>query len=451
MDTEDTKTLDTLKHSDWNPRSIDKHDFEALVKSMREFGDLSGVVKNLETGTLVGGNQRLEAFKKLANPIIRIEHRFLDGPNAVGTISNGYIELENGERFAYREVIWPLEKEKAANIAANRIQGQFDLDLLAKVNYELSQLENGAELLKLSGQTEDEINKLLDSVGALGEEQTEDEVPEVDNENPPVSKLGEIYQLGRHRLMCGDATSLDDVTELMNGQQADLIWTDPPYNVAYEGKTADALTIQNDKFKDSEAFYDFLYLAFSNLNAVTKAGASIYICHADLEGLNFRKAMIEAGFPLRAVIVWNKNTMVLGRGDYQWKHEPILYGWKEGASHYFVEDRDMTTVWEFDKPSRSEDHPTMKPIALVKYAIKNSSKRDQLVVDTFGGSGSTLIAADEMDRSCNVMELDPKYCDVIRKRYAKHINQEENWQELTPVIQAALETIESQNEAPIAG
>jgi hypothetical protein len=198
MNEGDTKNLDTLKHSDWNPRSIDKHDFEALVKSMREFGDLSGVVKNLETGTLVGGNQRLEAFKKLSKPIIRIEHRFADGPNAVGTIANGYIELENGERFSYREVIWPIEKEKAANVAANRIQGQFDLDLLAKLNYELSQMENGNDLLKLTGQTQNEIDKLLKSVGALddsddvGEQLQKNNVLEVNCNND--SEMETLYQ-----------------------------------------------------------------------------------------------------------------------------------------------------------------------------------------------------------------------------------------------------------------
>jgi DNA modification methylase len=233
--------------------------------------------------------------------------------------------------------------------------------------------------------------------------------------------------------MCGDATSLDDVTKLMAGEQADMIWTDPPYNVSYEGKTEDALTIQNDTFKDSAAFYDFLYLAFSNLSAITKPGSSIYICHADSEGLNFRKAMQDAGFLCKQCIIWNKNTMVLGRQDYQWKHEPILYGWKDGGTHYFIEDRDLTTVWDFDKPSRSEEHPTMKPLELVKYAIGNSSKRGQLIVDTFGGSGSTLISCDLMERTCYTMELDPKYCDVIRKRYAKHIGQED-WIQATPAV-----------------
>jgi len=444
----DQVNINDLKGNPQNPRTISKHDYEALVNSIKRFGDLSGIVFNRRTGQLVGGHQRIEAFKRMGgDKSVQITER-LESPNAKGTVAVGYVYFEN-EQYAYREVDWDQGTENAANIAANRIQGQFDLDLLAKITYEISQLENGDELLGLTGQTTDEINRLLDSVGAGGDSDSEDDAPEVDDQNPPVSKPGEIYQLGPHRLMCGDATSLDDVQALMGGKQADMIWTDPPYNVAYEGKTADALTIQNDSFKDSAAFYDFLYLAFSNQNAVTKPGGSMYICHADSEGLNFRKAMADAGFLFKQCIIWNKNTMVLGRQDYQWKHEPILYGWKDGGTHYFVPERDLTTVWDFDKPAKSEDHPTMKPIALVKHAINNSSKRGEIVLDTFAGSGSMMVAADLMGRVSYNMELDPKYCDVIRKRYAKQINSED-WQQATPVISEETSDAPATEPAPTA-
>jgi DNA modification methylase len=456
----ETKGLDTLKHSDWNPRTIDKHDFEALVSSMREFGDLSGVVKNIETGTLVGGNQRLEAFKKLPNPVIRITHHN-EGPNAVGTINNGYIELDNGERYSYREVIWPLEKEKAANVAANRIQGQFDLDLLAKLNYELSQLENGQELLNLTGQTQDEINKLLDSVGALGEEETEDETPEVDNENPPVSKLGEIYQLGEHRLMCGDATDFGTVTDLMNGEQADMVFTDPPYNTGMTGESQGASTLWrgdgkktgsarlSHMFNDSftpEQWQIFMHDFISNYYMIMKENSVAYIC------LDWRRNFeliphIKENLTLTNVIVWDKVVHGLG-SDYKYTYE-LINVCKKGNitldTHEWPE-AEYSDVWHIQrKVGRDEDHATKKPQELCERAIRHASKRGEVVVDLFGGSGSTLIAADELKRKCYMMELDPKYCDVIRKRYAKHINQEENWQELTPVIQAAAENLESQN------
>lgn len=263
-------------------------------------------------------------------------------------------------------------------------------------------------------------------------ESDDDQTPDPDTKSPPKSEPGKIYQLGPHRLLCGDATDLGAVSELMNGKVADLIWTDPPYNVEYVGKTKDALTIQNDKQSDGD-FYQFLLDSFTNMAMVTKEGGGIYICHADSEGLNFRKAMMEAGFLLKQCIIWNKNTMVLGRQDYQWKHEPILYGWKEGAAHYFTEERNHTTVWDVPKPSRSEDHPTMKPIDLIKIAIRNSSKKGQLVLDLFGGSGSTMSAAHAMGRICYTAELDPVYCDVIRRRYAQLV-EEEDWVAATPEV-----------------
>ena len=426
-------SLDSLKANPKNPRTLSQHDGKALAASMKEFGDLSAIVFNEQTQQLVGGHQRVEIMRKvLGGGKVLITQRF-EQPDAVGTVALGYV-IYDGRQFPYRAVSWDLGRELAANVAANRIQGEFNLDLLGELNYELSQLENGAELLALTGQTEDEISKLLDQVGANGE--SEEDAPEVDDTHPPVSLSGEIYQLGQHRLMCGDSTDLGAVSDLVDGNLVDMIFTDPPYNVAYEGKTADALTIQNDEMSD-EDFYAFLLSAHTNMAMVTKDGGAIYVCHADSEGLNFRNALVNAGFLLKQCLIWMKQSMVMGRQDYQWQHEPILYGWKEGGSHYFIDDRTQTTFWQVDRPSRNEEHPTMKPIELCERAIRNSSLRGQKVLDLFGGSGSTLIAADGLDRICYMMELDPKYVDVIRKRYHKHITGDyEGWELATPAINA---------------
>ena len=432
----DTKNIDELKGDPKNPRFISKHDGEALARSMSEFGDLSCIVFNIRTQQLVGGHQRINILQQVLSGAkqITITTRF-DVPDQVGTTALGYVVYEN-RQFAYRGVDWDEGRQKAANIAANRIQGEFNLDMLAQVNYEISQLENGADLLAQTGQMQDEIDRLLDMVGAGSDNTEDDEAPEVDDVNPPLSKFGEIYQLGRHRLMCGDSTDFGMVSDLMDGREADMVFTDPPYNVAYEGKTKDALTIQNDSMGDKQ-FFEFLLSVHNNLSEVTKPGGALYVCHADSEGLNFRKAFIESGFLLKQCIIWVKQSMVMGRQDYQWQHEPILYGWKEGGSHYFIDDRTQTTIWNIDIPSRNEEHPTMKPIDLCKRAILNSSKRNELVIDLFGGSGSTLIACETSERICYTMELDPKYCDVIRKRYARHINREADWQEATPCINKA--------------
>lgn len=431
----DTFTIDQLQGDPKNPRQISKDDFAKLKKLLEEFGDLSGIVRNVRTGQLVGGHMRIKAFQDLDGASnVQIQQRF-DPATRTGTVAIGQVVLQN-EVYSYREVDWEEGRQRAANIAANRAGGEFDKDLLAEVTYELSQLENGAELLGLTAMHEDEIQKLLDSVSDASTTIEEDDAPEVDENNPPVSKPGEIYQLGPHRLMCGSATDFGQVSDLMNGQEADMIFTDPPYNVAYEGKTADALTIQNDSMDDAQ-FYQFLFDSYSSMAAVTKPGGAIYVCHADSEGMNFRKAMMDAGFLLKQCLIWVKQSMVMGRQDYQWQHEPILYGWKDGAPHYFVDDRTQTTVWNIDRPSRNAEHPTMKPLALCAKAIMNSSKRGALVIDFFGGSGSTLMAADETGRICNTMELDPRYADVIRKRYhIKQTGSEEGWEIGTPVVQA---------------
>ena len=244
----------------------------------------------------------------------------------------------------------------------------------------------------------------------------EDEAPEVDKVNPPITQPGDIWQLGKHRLMCGDSTDAGTVALLMDGKKADLFLTDPPYNVAYKGKTKDALTIENDKM-GSDKFREFLTSAFTAAVSVLKEGAGFYIWFASIEHCNFETALNESGLEVRQELIWKKNSMVLGRQDYQWKHEPCLYGWKDGASHNWYSDRCQTTILEFDKPARNGEHPTMKPVELFAYQIQNSTKKGDIVLDLFGGSGTTIIACEQTGRIGYSMELDPRYCDVIIKRY----------------------------------
>lgn len=233
----------------------------------------------------------------------------------------------------------------------------------------------------------------------------------------PVTKAGDIWQLGRHRLMCGDSTDEEAVKKLMGCERADLLLTDPPYNVDYTGKTRDKLTLKNDDMSDGE-FRRFLVAAFKAADSVMKGGAAFYIWHADSNGLTVRQACGEAGWQVRQCLIWVKNVFVLGMQDYQWQHEPCLYGWKEGARHYFTDDRSQSTVWEEKKPNRNGEHPTMKPVPLMARAIENSTKAQGIVLDLFGGSGSTLIACEQLPvRKCRMMEFDEAYCDVIIKRW----------------------------------
>lgn len=263
--------------------------------------------------------------------------------------------------------------------------------------------------------------KIVDWTDGLATQQedlsvTEDEPPEVDEKGEPTVQPGEIWQLGRHRLICGDSTNAETVAQLMDGKLADLCVTDPPYNVDYEGKTKDKLKMKNDKQSDEE-FREFLSAAFKRLNDSITAGAAFYIWHADSEGYNFRAACVDAKLTVRQCLIWEKNGIVLGRQDYQWQHEPCLYGWKDGAAHRWYSDRKQTTILKFDKPLRNEEHPTMKPVSLLAYCVSNSSKKDDIVLDLFGGSGTTLIACEQLERTCYMSELDPRYCDVIIKRW----------------------------------
>lgn len=377
--------IEKLKAAEYNPRKDLKpedEEYQKIKKSILEFGYVAPIIVNSDM-TVIGGHQRLKVLKEL-----------------------GYTEIE------CNIVDLDKAKEKALNIALNKISGEWDN---AKLEELLAELKNEDIDMDITGFSFDEVDNILKDITGSKEDDfdIDQALSEIDE---PVTKLGDIWILGKNRLMCGDSTVKENVDKLMNDKLADFILTDPPYNVDYEGKTVDALKIENDNMSETE-FYNFLLDAFRNMFEKIKYGGSIYVFHADTEGLNFRNAFKSVGFKLAQCLVWVKNTFVMGRQDYQWRHEPILYGWKEGAGHYFIDDRKQSTVLEFDKPTRNAEHPTMKPIDLLVYLIKNSSKENDLILDLFGGSGSTLIAAEQVKRCCYIMELDPKYCDVIVKRW----------------------------------
>lgn len=330
------------------------------------------------------------------------------------------------------------EQKKAYRIAHNKINmnSGFDMQMLQD---ELDEILTSDISLEALGFDEDEIDDILQSTNEVYEfedfseaypqnttderevtyEASEDEFEHdeaVAQIKEPRTKEGDIWQLGRHRLICGDSTDEDVIKRLMNGKEADLLLTDPPYNVAYQGATSDKLTIENDDMSDAD-FANFLEGAFAAADANLRQGGAFYIWHADTEGLNFRKACKAVDWQVRECLVWVKNTLVLGRQDYHWKHEPCLYGWKSGKAHYFVNDRTQTTVLEYDKPARNAEHPTMKPIPLFAKLIENSTKEKETVLDIFGGSGTTLIACEQLNRACRMVELSPLYCDVIVNRW----------------------------------
>jgi site-specific DNA-methyltransferase (adenine-specific) len=304
-------------------------------------------------------------------------------------------------------------QKKAYIIADNKLamNAGWDNEFLT---LELKDLEDEGFDLTLTGFDDKELDALLNVIEGTDGLTDEDAVPDVPEE--PKTKLGDIYILGNHRLMCGDSTSIDSVEKLMNGQLADQLVTDPPYNIAYEGGSKKREQIKNDEMADEE-FRQFLKDVYIAANAVMKAGAVFYIWHADTEGYNFRGAARDMGWKVRQTLIWNKDNSAFGRSDYHWKHEPCLYGWKEGAAHLWAADRKQTTVIECKRPSKSDLHPTMKPVELMEYQILNNTKGSDIVLDLFGGSGSTMIAAEKIGRKSCLMELDPKYCDVIVKRW----------------------------------
>lgn len=425
--TEVTPYINNPRH---NERGVDK-----VAASIREFGFKVPIILD-GTGCIVAGHTRILAAQQLG---LRTIPCVVADDLTEAQIKAFRIADNKVAEFSSWDDVLLLEEFQALR------EMDFDVSLtgfdLSEV--ELIQTENGE---------------------GAGSDDSFDLGGELEKIVEPTTQPGDVYILGAHRLLCGDATKRVDVEKLMDGALADMIFTDPPYNVAYEGGTADKLTIMNDSMSDSN-FYQFLKDAYSTMLAAAKPGAAIYVCHADSEGLNFRKAMIDAGWLIKQCLVWVKNSLVLGRQDYQWKHEPILYGWKPGEAHYFNGGRkqttviddvagitvqtdpaggyiisfasglasasirvpsyevlfagldDETTTWRIEKPLRNGEHPTMKPIALCARAINNSSKPRGIVVDLFGGSGSTLVACEETGRSCYTMELDPKYCDVIVARW----------------------------------
>ena len=356
-----------------NAKKRDKRQINNVAESIKQYGFVQPIVIDRD-GVIVIGHCRAMAAKKLGMeevPCVCVDDLTPEQVNALRLVDNKSNESD------------------------------WDFDLLAD---ELPGLDLSAFDFDwgLPEDTTDEV--------------TEDEAPEVDEESEPITKLGDIWQLGRHRLMCGDSTSVECVQKLMGGAQADLLLTDPPYGVDYTGKTKDALKIENDAKSDDE-FIAFLQAAFEAANSVMNPGAVFYIWHADSKAYVFRMACQMTGWEVRQVLIWVKNAMVMGRQDYQWKHEPCLYGWKAGAGHLWASDRKQTTVLEFDRPTANKEHPTMKPVALFDYQIKNNTKGGDIVLDLFAGSGTTVAACEQNGRNAYVMEFDPKYCDVIVKRW----------------------------------
>ena len=319
------------------------------------------------------------------------------------------------------------EQEQALRIADNKVAeiAEWDED---KLKVELEALQEAGFDLALLAFGDDELDDLLGGEAGTHGETEPDAVPETPE--VPVSTPGEVYRLGRHLLVCGDSTQPNDVDKVCKADEADLWLTDPPYNVDYHG--SDGQSIQNDSMEDTK-FREFLRAAFGCAEKRLKPGASFYVFHADSEGYNFRGACFDVGLRVRQCLIWKKQSLVLGRQDYKWIHEPCLYGWREGAAHEWYSDCSQTTVMEFNKPKKNDLHPTMKPVEMLCYLIGNSSKRGDIVLDTFCGSGSTLIACERTGRVCRAVELDPKYCDVIRRRWAEFVHGEGcDWQNLTP-------------------
>ena len=376
MKTEKVK-ISQVKTNPNNPRLIKDDKFKKLVSSIKEFPEMLEirpiVVDN--DNIVLGGNMRLRACKEAGLKEVHI------------------IKADQLTEKQQREFI----------IKDNVGFGEWDWDDLAN-EWDVDELEDWGLDLPVDLKVEE-----------LEAEEDDYEMP---NEIKTDIVLGDLIEIGEHRLLCGSATEMDTWSKLMGNELCDLVVTDPPYNVDYVGKTKDALTIHNDKQNDGD-FYQFLFDFYTSLGSYTKKGGSWYVFHADSEGANFRQAMKDAGIMVKQCLIWVKHSMVMGRQDYQWKHEPILYGWKEGAAHNWYSDRKQTTILEFDRPNRNAEHPTMKPINILEYIINNSSKNNDLIADGFLGSGSTMVAAHQLKRKCYGMELDPQYCQVIVDRMLK--------------------------------
>lgn len=385
------KNVKDLLPADYNPRKDlqpGDPEYEKLKRSIEQFGYVEPVIWNKQTGRVVGGHQRLKVL-----------------------IDSGITEVD------VVVVDMNTEKEKALNIALNKISGEWDTDKLALVIADLQ----GADFdVSLTGFDPEELDDLFrdDVKGGVKEDDFD---VEAELGRPVFSKAGDLWMLGEHRLFCGDSTKPETYELLMNGKHAQLVVTDPPYNVDYKGTAG---KIKNDKMAEDQ-FEQFLLAAYSQMYENMTDDASIYVFHSDSHGLAFRKAFEEAGFYLSGCCIWKKQSLVLGRSPYQWQHEPVLFGWKKKGKHQWYTGRKESTIWEFDKPKKNADHPTMKPVALVAYPIMNSSMTGCLVLDPFGGSGSTLIACEQTGRICYTVELDEKFCDVIVKRYIDQVGSAE--------------------------
>lgn len=372
-----------------NARTHSEAQVSQIAASIREFGFLSPILV-AEDNTILAGHGRLAAALKL-------------GLKKVPCVKENHL----------------TETQKRAYIIADNklsLNAGWDNELLA---VELSELEGADFNLDLLGFDEAELSSIFDADKDVNEDDFD---VEKELEEPCFSKTGDMWTLGKHRVICGDATKLETFKTLLENTKVNLVVTDPPYNVNYEGAAG---KIKNDNMEDDK-FYQFLFNSFVNMEQAMADDASIYVFHADTEGLNFRKAFQDAGFYLSGCCIWKKPSLVLGRSPYQWQHEPCLYGWKKKGKHKWYAGRKETSVWEFEKPKKNADHPTMKPIALLAYPIKNSSMTNSLVLDPFAGSGSTLIACEQTGRICYAIELDEKYCDVIVKRYIEQIGNDKS-------------------------
>ena len=374
-----------------NARTHSPEQILKLRSSLREFGFVNPIIIDREFN-VIAGHGRLMAAKE-------------EGIEEVPCVFVDY--LTDAQKKAYI-------------LADNRMamDAGWDDELL---KIEMEELQNLGYDLEFTGFDEKE---LADLFGVDDKEVEEDEFDlTAALEKASFVERGDVWFVGKHKLMCGDATSSEDVAKLMEDKKANLILTDPPYNVAF--KSSDGLTIQNDSMGNSD-FYEFLYLSFKNMADHLEKGGAAYVFHADTEGLNFRKAFIDAGFHLAGCCIWVKDSLVLGRSDYQWQHEPVLYGFLQNGKHPWYSDRKQTTIWNFDKPKKNSNHPTSKPLDLLAYPINNSTQANAIVIDTFGGSGSTLMACEQMNRICYTMELDEKYASVILRRYVEDTNDSEN-------------------------
>ena len=376
--------IDLLKH---HPRNANHGDVEAIKTSLAVNGWYGSVVANLSTKHILAGNHRVMAAKALGWETVPVQ----------------WVDVTP-------------EEELRILVVDNRTT-RIGQDDTTKITDILAELANTPIGLDGTGYSAVDLDALIDSLTGTGEPEElltdPDEVPEVVETR---CQPGDLWILGNHRLLCGDSTKVDDVQRLMGGKLADLYLTDPPYNVAYVGKTKDAMTIQNDAMSDS-SFREFLKIVFCNALGKMKDGASFYIWHADVEAYNFYGAVIDNNEVVRQCIIWLKDMFVMGRKDYHFKHEPCIYGWKSGAAHNWFTDRKQTSVLEFKRPSRSESHPTMKPVELFEYQIGNSCPPKGIVLDTFLGSGTSIIASEKLGMTCYGLELDPHYCDVIIQRW----------------------------------